>query len=72
VETASNAFWAGTPREWRRLVGSDCTIFKHGDKVYYAGSVTRPGCDSEFHVVDDRIVGNMPKTLTFAQALPCL
>ena len=49
-------------------VGSDCTLFKVGDEVYYAGSVTRPGGDSEFHLVDERIVGNKPKSLDFAQA----
>ncbi len=49
-------------------VGPDCTLFKVGDEVYYAGSVTRPGGDSEFHLVDERIVGNKPKSLDFAQA----
>ena len=49
-------------------VGSEVTLFKPGDEVYYAGDVTRPGCDSEFHLVDERIVGRKPKTLDFAQA----
>jgi zinc-binding alcohol dehydrogenase family protein len=49
-------------------VGSDVTLFKPGDAVYYAGDVTRPGCDSEFHLVDERIVGRKPKKLDFAQA----
>ena len=49
-------------------VGSECTLFKPGDAVYYAGDVTRPGCNSEFHVVDERIVGRKPKKLDFAQA----
>lgn len=49
-------------------VGSDCTLFKVGDEVYYAGSVTRPGGNSEFHLVDECIVGNKPKSLDFAQA----
>jgi len=48
--------------------GPDVTLFKRGDAVYYAGDVTRPGCDSEFHLVDERIVGRKPKTLDFAQA----
>jgi zinc-binding alcohol dehydrogenase family protein len=43
-------------------------LFKPGDEVYYAGDVTRPGCDSEFHLVDERIVGRKPKKLDFAQA----
>ncbi len=49
-------------------VGKDATLFKPGDAVYYAGDVTRPGCNSEFHLVDERIVGRKPKTLDFAQA----
>jgi zinc-binding alcohol dehydrogenase family protein len=49
-------------------VGSEVTLFKPGDAVYYAGDVTRPGCNSEFHLVDERIVGSKPKSLDFAQA----
>ena len=48
--------------------GSETKIFKPGDEVYYAGDVTRPGCNSEFHLVDERIVGRKPKKLDFAQA----
>lgn len=52
--------------------GPECTIFQPGDEVYYAGSITRPGGNSEFHLVDERIVGTKPSTLDFAQsaALP--
>ncbi|HSU78532.1 MAG TPA: zinc-binding alcohol dehydrogenase family protein [Burkholderiales bacterium] len=49
-------------------VGAQVTLFKPGDAVYYAGDVTRPGCNSEFHLVDERIVGKKPKSLDFAQA----
>jgi zinc-binding alcohol dehydrogenase family protein len=49
-------------------VGKEVKLFKPGDAVYYAGDVTRPGCDSEYHLVDERIVGRKPKTLDFAQA----
>jgi zinc-binding alcohol dehydrogenase family protein len=49
-------------------VGSEVTLFKPGDAVYYAGDVTRPGCDSEWHLVDERIVGRKPQSLDFAQA----
>ena len=49
-------------------VGHQAELFKPGDAVYYAGDVTRPGCTSEFHLVDERIVGRKPKTLDFAQA----
>ena len=49
-------------------VGNEVTLFKPGDAVYYAGDVTRPGCNSEFHLVDERIVGRKPNTLDFAHA----
>ena len=43
-------------------------LFKPGDAVYYAGSILRPGGNSEFHLVDERIVGRKPANLDFAQA----
>jgi zinc-binding alcohol dehydrogenase family protein len=49
-------------------VGPDVTLFKPGDEVFYAGSIQRQGTNSEFHLVDERIVGQKPKTLSFAQA----
>jgi NADPH:quinone reductase len=49
-------------------LGSAVTGFKAGDEVYYAGDVTRPGCDAQFQAVDHRIVGRKPKTLSFADA----
>jgi len=42
--------------------------FKPGDAVYYAGDLTRPGANSEFHVVDSRIVGYRPRKLSAAEA----
>jgi zinc-binding alcohol dehydrogenase family protein len=48
--------------------GPDCTLFKPGDAVYYAGSVIRPGSNSELQLVDERIVGRKPANLPFAQA----
>jgi zinc-binding alcohol dehydrogenase family protein len=49
-------------------VGGEVSLFKPGDAVYYAGDVTRPGSNSEFQLVDERIVGRKPKSLDFAQA----
>ena len=49
--------------------GSDCTLFEKGDAVYYAGSISRPlGTNCEFHLVDERIVGRKPKSLSFEEA----
>ena len=49
-------------------VGSEVSLFKIGDEVYYAGSLTRPGCNSEYHLVDERIVGRKPKSLSNLEA----
>jgi NADPH:quinone reductase len=51
-----------------KAVGADATLFKPGDAVYYAGSRTRPGGNSELHLVDERIVGRKPRNLRFAEA----
>ncbi|RTE11663.1 zinc-binding alcohol dehydrogenase family protein [Paenibacillus whitsoniae] len=48
--------------------GEDATLFEPGDEVYYAGSIVRPGGNSEFHLVDERIVGRKPRSLDFAEA----
>lgn len=42
--------------------------FKIGDEVFYAGSLIRPGANSQFHLVDERIVGLKPKSVSDAQA----
>ena len=49
-------------------VGPEVKLFKPGDEVFYAGSIARPGTNAEFHLVDERIVGRKPKSLSFAQA----
>ena len=64
--------------EWRVLgfdavgvveaVGSEVQRFKPGDAVFYAGSIARPGTNSEYHLVDERIVGRKPSTLSNAEA----
>ena len=49
-------------------VGSDVQNFKPGDAVFYAGAINRPGTNSEYHLVDERIVGHKPTSLNDAQA----
>jgi len=49
-------------------VGSEVTLFQPGDEVFYAGSIVRPGTNAEFHLVDERIAGRKPRTLSFAEA----
>lgn len=48
--------------------GPDVTLFKPGDEVYYAGDITRSGSNAEFQLVDERIVGFKPRSLSFAEA----
>ena len=48
--------------------GGDTNLFSEGDEVFYAGSIDRPGTDSEYHLVDERIVGRKPSNLTNAEA----
>lgn len=48
--------------------GPEAKIFKPGDEVFYAGAIHRAGTNSEFHLVDERIVGRKPKSLDFAAA----
>ena len=49
-------------------IGPDVSAFEIGDEVYYAGDVTRPGCNAELQLVDERLVGRKPTTLDFAEA----
>jgi NADPH2:quinone reductase len=48
--------------------GENCTLFRPGDEVFYAGSISRQGGNSEYHLVDERIVGHKPKSLNFSEA----
>jgi len=49
-------------------IGEKVSLFVPGDKVYYAGSLVRPGTNAEFHTVDERIVAKMPTACSDAQA----
>ena len=51
-----------------QAVGSKVTRFRPGDEVFYAGDITRPGTNAQFHLVDERIVGRKPSSLGFAEA----
>ncbi len=66
------------PGQWKVLgwdaagvitaAGPDATLFRPGDEVFYAGAIGRPGANSEYHLVDERIVGPKPRTLDWAEA----
>ncbi|MGJ8672257.1 zinc-binding alcohol dehydrogenase family protein [Rubritalea sp.] len=49
-------------------VGDSVKTFKVGDPVFYAGSLVRQGTNSEFHLVDERIVGHMPISIGYPEA----
>ncbi len=49
-------------------IGSEVKNYCIGDEVFYAGDITRPGSNAEFHQVDERIVGIKPSSLSFAEA----
>ncbi|CAM3938826.1 MULTISPECIES: zinc-binding alcohol dehydrogenase family protein [Pseudomonadaceae] len=51
-----------------KAVGSEVSLFQPGDRVFYAGAIDRAGANSELHLVDERIVGHMPGSLSFAEA----
>lgn len=48
--------------------GANVSLFRPGDEVYYAGSIIRPGSNAQFGLVDERIAGHKPSTLSFDQA----
>lgn len=48
--------------------GESVSLFKKGDEVYYSGSILRQGSNAEYQLVDERIVGKKPKSLTFEEA----
>ncbi len=52
--------------------GPDCVLFRPGDAVLYAGDIGSAGSNSELHLVDERIAGPKPASLSFAEtaALP--
>lgn len=48
--------------------GEAVARFKPGDLVYYAGDLNRPGCNAEYQLVDERLVGSKPRSLSEAEA----
>lgn len=51
-----------------QTVGEQVTLFQPGDRVYYAGDFKRPGSNSQYQLVDERLVGLAPAKLNNAQA----
>lgn len=51
-----------------QAVGSEVTLFEPGDEVFYAGDITRSGSYVEYQLVDERIVGKRPMSITHEEA----
>jgi NADPH:quinone reductase len=51
-----------------KAVGPATSLFKPGDQVFYAGDISRPGSNSQYQLVDERIVGRRPRSLTAEEA----
>lgn len=49
-------------------VGPQVSTLSVGDEVWYAGDISRPGTNAEFHAVDERLVSRKPRSLSFADA----
>ncbi|MBS7254146.1 zinc-binding alcohol dehydrogenase family protein [Flavobacterium branchiicola] len=47
-----------------QAVGEKVTLFEVGDPVYYAGDITKQGSNAEYQIIDERIVGRKPKSLS--------
>ncbi|ALJ01507.1 zinc-binding alcohol dehydrogenase family protein [Rufibacter tibetensis] len=48
--------------------GEEVTLFQKGDRVFYAGDLTRDGSNQEYQLVDEHIVGFAPKNIPIEQA----
>ena len=51
-----------------REVGPATSLFRPGDAVWYAGAIDRPGSNAEFQLVDERLVGRAPASLSAGEA----
>jgi len=49
-------------------VGERVELFKAGDEVFYAGDLNRQGCNAEYQIVDERLVGIKPVSLSNPEA----
>ncbi|MFD1705015.1 zinc-binding alcohol dehydrogenase family protein [Methylopila henanensis] len=78
VDTKVRRSFTPAAGDWRVLgydaagvvvaTGPDATLFRPGDEVFYAGALERQGANAERHLVDERIVGRKPASLSFAEA----
>jgi len=58
--------WDGCGRV--EAMGVAVSGFAPGDRVWFAGDITRPGCQAQFVAVDARIAARAPRNLNVAEA----
>ncbi|HSP43354.1 MAG TPA: zinc-binding alcohol dehydrogenase family protein [Luteolibacter sp.] len=79
VDTKIRASLGDGPHEPPRILGWDAagvveavgggvTDFAPGDEVFYAGDLTRPGCNAEWQAVDHQLVAHKPRGWSFEEA----
>lgn len=51
-----------------QAVGEKVTLFEVGDPVYYAGDITKQGSNAEYQIIDERIVGRKPSSLSIEES----
>lgn len=49
-------------------IGSDVSMFKQGDIVFYAGSPDQHGSNAEYQIIDERLVAKAPQNVTAEDA----
>lgn len=78
VDTKVRASARPAAGEWKILgwdavgtveaTGTAVSLFKPGDRVWYAGDISRAGSNAEYQLVDERIVGRAPARFAAADA----
>ncbi|SEV90566.1 zinc-binding alcohol dehydrogenase family protein [Luteibacter sp. 329MFSha] len=48
--------------------GAGVEGFREGDRVWFSGDITRPGSYAEYTLVDERIAGHAPRSISSAEA----
>ena len=49
-------------------IGDKVTLFNIGENVYYAGDITKQGSNAEYQIIDERIVGKKPVSLSIEES----
>lgn len=50
-------------------IGEKVSLFKVGDEVFYAGDITKQGCNAEYQTIDERIVGKKPDNFSYEESV---